>query len=263
MGFLDVITLPVRLTVAATQATLGMGQLVASDGPIRRKGGYVDQIAVLVGPGGLAEQFNKLIADPNGPVALLQRLAAVTAEDRPLGKAMAPGGALDRILADDGVAHRLTEPGSAMDRFLGEGGGLDVLVAEGGPLDRLLASGGALDRITAKGGALDRILSEEGALDRITAEGGVMDRILGDDGLADRLLADDGFIEKLTADGGTLDQLIGLGETIERLQEAVVALNGIVEPLSDLVGRIPGGRRGAKRTMRGSEIYTQLEHDGS
>lgn len=263
MGFLDVITLPVRLTVAATEATLGMGQLFAAEGPIRRKGGYVDQIAALVGPGGLADQLNKLLADPNGPVALLQRLAAVTADDRPLGKALAQGGALDRILADDGVAHRLTEPGSALDRFLGEGGGLDVLVAEGGPLDRLLGSGGALDRITAEGGALDRILSEEGALDRITAEGGALDRILSDDGLADRLLAEDGFLEKLTADGGTLDQLIGLGETIERLQEAVVALNSIVEPLSDLVGRIPGSRRSAKRPMRGSEIYTQLEHDGS
>lgn len=261
MGFMDVITLPVRLTVAATEATLGMGRLVASDGPLRRKGGYVDQIAVLVGTGGLAEQLSKLISDPNGPVALMQRLAAVTAEDRPLGKAMAPGGSLDRILAEDGVAQRLTEPGSAMDRFLVEGGGLDLLVAEGGPLDRLLASGGALDRITSPGGALDRILAEEGALDRITAEGGVMDRILGDGGLAERLLAEQGFVEKLTVEGGTLEQLIGLGDTIERLQEAVVVLNSVVEPLSDLVGRIPGGRSRSKRPIRGSEVYTQIEHD--
>ncbi len=254
MGFMDVITLPVRLTVAATEATLGMGRLVASDGPLRRKGGYVDQIAVLVGTGGLAEQLSKLISDPNGPVALMQRLAAVTAEDRPLGKAMAPGG-------EDGVAQRLIQPGSAMDRFLVEGGGLDLLVAEGGPLDRLLASGGALDRITSPGGALDRILAEEGALDRITAEGGVMDRILGDGGLAERLLAEQGFVEKLTVEGGTLEQLIGLGDTIERLQEAVVVLNSVVEPLSDLVGRIPGGRSRSKRPIRGSEVYTQIEHD--
>ena len=263
MGFIEVITLPVRLSVAATQATLGMGRLVAPDGPLRRKGGYVDQISVLVGPGGLAEQLSKLIADPHGPVALMQRLAAVTSDDRPLGQAMAPGGALDRVLAEDGVARRLTEPGSAIDRFLGEGGGLDMLVAVGGPLDRLLTRGGALDRVTAEGGPLDRVLSEQGALDRITAQGGVLERLLGAGGLGERLLADDGFVEKLTVDGGTLDQLIGLGDTIERLQESVVMLNAAVEPLSDLVNRIPGSRSRSKRPIRGTEVYTQIENDSS
>ncbi len=238
MGIMDVITLPAKVAVAATQATLGMGQLVAPDGPLRRPGGYLDQLSSVVGPGGLAEQINKLLTDPNGPIALLQRLAEVTADDRPLGQAMAPGGALDRILDDEGPIQRLARPGSPVDRFLQEGGGLDHLVEQGGPIDRVLSDGGALDRITAPGG--------------------ILDRILGPEGLAERLLAEQGFIDKLTADGGTLDQLVALGETIERLQEAVVTLNAAVEPLSELVGRIPGGRR--RRPGR-DVAYTQIEHD--
>ena len=54
---------------------------------------------------------------------------------------------------------------------------------------------------------------------------------------------------------------LGLGDTIERLQESVVALNSVVGPLSDLVGRIPGNRSKGKRPMRGSEIYTQIDQD--
>lgn len=237
MGLVDVITLPAKVAVAATQATLGMGQLVAPDGPLRRPGGYADQFSAVVGPGGLAEQINRLLTDPNGPIALLQRLADVTADDRPLGQAMAPGGALDRMLSEEGPVQRLARPGSPVDRFLQEGGGLDHLVEPDGPIDRLLADGGAFERITA--------------------QGGVLDRILGPDGLAETLLAEEGFVEKLTAEGGTLDQLVALGDTIDRLQEAVVTLNAAVEPLTELVNRIPGGRR--KRPAR--DVYTQIEHE--
>lgn len=237
MGLMDAMTLPIRVATSATQATLGMGQLVSPDGPLRRPGGYVDQFSSVMGPGGLAEQINKLLTDPNGPIALLQRLAEVTSPDRPLGQAMAPGGALDRVLSDDGPVQRLTKPGSPVDKFLTEGGGLDGLVAPDGPIDRLLSDGGALDRLTS--------------------EGGVIDRVMGPGGLAERLLAEEGFVEKLTAEGGTLDQLVGLGDTIDELHDAVLTLNSAVEPLTELVNRIPGGRR--RRPPR--DVYTQIEHD--
>lgn len=157
MGFTDVLTLPYRLSVAATRATLEIGQLAAPSGPIRRQGGYADQFAALVGPGGLAEQITKLLSDPNGPVALLQRLAAVTADDRPLGQAMAPGGALDHMLDQDGVAGRLTEPGGPIDRLLTEGGLAETLLAEGGFLEKLTAEGGTLDQLVALGDTIDRL----------------------------------------------------------------------------------------------------------
>jgi hypothetical protein len=54
-------------------------------------------------------------------------LAGLTADDRPLGRALAAGGPLDRLLADDGVLERV--------------------LAEGGPLDRLMSDDGAVDRL--------------------------------------------------------------------------------------------------------------------
>ncbi|HZJ06418.1 MAG TPA: hypothetical protein VFD59_13225 [Nocardioidaceae bacterium] len=227
MGFQEIVTLPVRLTVAATEITLSLATLVADEGPIRRQGGYAERVMLLIGEGGLIDRLAHALARPDGPARLVNTLAALTAEDRPLGRALAPGGTLDRMVAEDG----------ALTRLLAEGGALDRLVAQGGPLERLLADGGALDRITEDGGALDRILSENGLLDRLVVE--------------------DGFLEKLVAEGGTLDQLVALGASLEAvhprlselarlipdLHDAVETLSQVVEPLGDLANRIPGSRR--------------------
>ncbi|MEO9221502.1 MAG: ABC transporter, partial [Mycobacteriaceae bacterium] len=194
MGLLDIITLPIRVTVATTEAALGMGRLAAPDGPLRRKGGYADQFTALIE---LASRLNALLADPHGPLALVNNLAALTSEDRPLGKAIAPGGALDHILAEDGVVNRFTSEGGPVDRLLSADGALERLLSAQGPLDRVLSEGGALDRITQEdgvleqlfsaGGPLDRLLVAGGALDRITEEGGVLELLLRKQGLADRL----------------------------------------------------------------------------
>jgi hypothetical protein len=224
---IDVVTLPARLTVAAAQTTLALGELVSPEGPIRRPDGYADRAMLVIGPGGWVERLAAALTDPNGVMNLLTTVAAAVDRDRPLGRALAPGGTVDRLLDADGPVFRL----------LAEGGTVDRLLAEDGPLERLLVAGGALDRITV--------------------QGGVLDRLLADDGLLDRLLTEDGFVEKLVAEGGTLDQLIALGETLERIQPrlgeltrlipelhaSVDALNRVVEPLSELANRIPGGRR--------------------
>lgn len=256
MGLMDILTLPIRLTVATTQAALGMGQLAAPDGPLRRKGGYADQLSSLIQ---LADRLNRILADPNGPIALLNNLSAITADDRPLGKAIASGGALDRILAEDGVVERFTSSGGPIDRLLSQDGALERLLSAQGPLDRLLSEGGALDRITQEegvleqllspGGPLDRLLASGGALDRITEQGGVLELLLREQGLADRLLAENGFVEKLTAEGGTLDQLLRLGDVLNHLQESVLILNRAVGPLGDLANRVPSSllrRRGSE-----------------
>jgi len=75
MGLMDILTLPIRLTVATTQAALGMGALASPDGPLRRRGGYADQLSTLLE---LADRLNKLLADPHGPIALLNILSALT-----------------------------------------------------------------------------------------------------------------------------------------------------------------------------------------
>jgi hypothetical protein len=237
MALLDLVTLPVRLTVAAANTTLALGQLVAPDGPVRRPDGYADRLMLLIGEGGAVERLDRVLSDPRGPMHLVNTVTAVLDPTRPLGRALAPGGTVDRLLAADGPLYRVLAPGGAVDRLLEEGGALDRLVADDGPLERLLSS--------------------EGALDRITRPGGVLDRLLEKGGLLDTLLSEDGFVEKLTADGGTLDQLVALGETLERMQpriaellalipdlhESVDTLNRAVGPLSDLANRIPGGRR--------------------
>ncbi|WP_127782878.1 ABC transporter [Rhodococcus sp. X156] len=257
MNLLGLVTLPVRVTVAATQVTLGLGQLAAAEGPLRRKGGYADQVTAVFGAGGVAEQLARVLQDPQGPLSALTKLAEALEEDRPLGKAIAPGGPLERII-EEGVLERFASRGGPMDRLLAEGGALERVLAPGGPLDRLLVEGGALDRITQTGGALelllspggplDRLLAENGALDRITHENGLLELLLREQGLADRLLAEDGFVEKLTADGGTLDQLLHLGDVLKDLQQSVLVLNRAVEPLGELANRVPNSllrRKGA------------------
>lgn len=219
----DVVTLPVRLAVSATEVTLGLGRLVAPDGPVRRRGGYAERVLLIIGEGGLVDRLAAALADPNGPMSLVRAVAAATSEERPLGRAIAPGGTLDRLFAEDGPVHRVLQADGVLDR----------LFAEDGPLERLVAVDGALDRVTRPGGALDRLLAEEGLLER--------------------LLTDESFVDRLVTEGGTLDQLIALGTTLERLvprleqlseivpelHESVNALNRAVEPLGELAGRLP------------------------
>ncbi len=246
MPLLDLVTLPVRLSVAAARTTLALGQLVAPDGPVRRENGYADRLMVLIGENGLAERVTEVLTDQHGPMNLVSTLAAALEDDRPLGRAMAPGGTIDRLLAAHGPLDRLFKPGGTVDRLL----------ASDGPLERLLREQGALDRLVAEDGPLERLLAAGGALDRVTAPGGVLDRLLDEEGLLDRLLTE-GSVEKLLADGGTLDQLIQLGATLEGIQPrlaeltglvpelhaSVNALNRAVEPLGELANRLPRGRR--------------------
>ena len=237
MALVDLVMLPVRVSVAATQVTLGLGELVRPDGPVRRPGGYADRLMVVIGEGGLAERVTAVLTDPNGALALVNALASAVSEDRPLGRALAPGGTLDRLLADDGALTRTLQPGGAVDRVL----------ADDGPVDRLLREDGALERLVAEDGPLERLLAAGGALDRVTRPGGLLDR----------LLQEEGFLERLTVEGGTLDQLIALGDTLEGIQPglaqladlvpelhaSVEALNRAVGPLSELANRLPLGRR--------------------
>ena len=70
-------------------------------GPIREEGGYGDRLDVLLAEDGALEQLGRL-GDPDGPLARIEQLALLTADDRPLGRALAPGGPLDRLLAEKG-----------------------------------------------------------------------------------------------------------------------------------------------------------------
>jgi hypothetical protein len=195
MAFLDVVTLPVRVGLAATRVTLALGELVAADGPVRRPGGYAERLMNVIGEDGYADRLDRALSERAGTGAALRRLADAMAPDRPLGRALAPGGALDRLLAPDGPLHRILDEDGALERLLAQGGPLDQVLAPGGPLDRLLAVDGALDRITREGGVLDRLLQEEGLLERAIAE----------DGAVERLVAEGGAVERLVAEGGALD----------------------------------------------------------
>ncbi|MBJ8347941.1 hypothetical protein [Antrihabitans sp. YC2-6] len=198
MGLFEIATFPVRALVAFGEASIGVAKLVS----------------------------------PEGPVRLAGKLSDLTAEDRPLGKALAPGGVVDRVLEEDGVVARLTAPG--------------------GPLDRLMEPGGAIDRITAPGGPMDRFLAREGAIDRILEEGGILDRLLAEEGLVEQLVEQGGIIDRLAE---ALEQISKIGPLIESLDrpiravdESAQVLQLAVEPLRDFAGRIPGFARRATTT---------------
>ncbi len=247
MALLDLVTLPVRLTVAAARTTLALGELVDPEGPVRREDGYAERLMLIIGRGGLVDRLSEVLSDPHGPMHLVRTITALVDQQRPVGRALAPGGTLDRLLAADGPLFRMVAEGGTVDRIL----------SEGGAVDRLLAEDGALDQLAAVDGPLERLLRSEGALDRVTRPDGVLDRVLVEGGLLDRLLCEDGFVEKLVAEGGTLDQLVELGRTLERIQpriaelialipelhESVDTLNRSVGPLGELANRLPGGKR--------------------
>jgi hypothetical protein len=242
-----VVVLPWRLLQAGVTVTLAAGALLAPAGPFRRRGGYADQLAALLGEDGMIGKLEAMSRDPESPLGRIAALADAAGPHRPLGRAIAPGGILDRVLSDDGP----------LARVLSDGGAADRLLAPEGPLDRLLAPGGVLDRLLVEDGPLERLVDSDGALDRITRPGGALDIVLQDGGLVDRLLQEQGFLEKLVAEGGTLDQLVALGPILEQVQPRLLELVGTlpelrasievlgesVGPLADLANRIPGRRR--------------------
>lgn len=244
-----VVMLPWRLANAGVTVTLAAGAFLAPEGPVRRRGGYADQVAALLGEDGMIGKLDAMSRDPQSPLGRLAAIAEAAAPGRPLGRALARGGILDRVLSEQGPLARL----------LSEGGAADRLLAPGGPLDRLLAPGGVLDRLLVEGGPLERLVDTDGALDRLTRDGGVLDTVLREGGLVERLLMEEGFVEKLVAEGGTLDQLVALGPILEEVHPRLLELVGTlpelrasievlgesVGPLGDLANRIPGRRRTA------------------
>ena len=68
MDLRGIALLPVRVAVAGTQATLGLGHLASPNGPILREGGYANRLGSILGENGLLDQLSKLLADERGPV---------------------------------------------------------------------------------------------------------------------------------------------------------------------------------------------------
>lgn len=124
VGLMNLLSLPVRVAVAYTQATIGVAQLFA----------------------------------PGGPIRVVYRLADLTDADRPLGLALARGGTVDRLLAEGGVLVQLTDFSGPLGRLIEPGGPVERAMAAGGPIDRILAEEGLLDQLMAPGGAVDQLI---------------------------------------------------------------------------------------------------------
>ena len=220
MGLLSVALLPARAVVGGAELLVATGRMVAPGGPVRRPGGYADRLTALLAEAGALEQLGRL-GDPDGPLAHVDQLAGLTADDRPLGRALAAGGPLDRLLADDGVLERVLAEGGPLDRLMSDDGVVDRLLRPDGPLDRLLAPDGALERLTAPGASLDRLLEPGGALERVTTP----------DGLLDQALSEDRVLQ-------LMDTFARLAELQESLR-AVGALAGALEALAISTQRLP------------------------
>jgi hypothetical protein len=192
--------------------------------------------------------------------------AAINMAKRSLGDATvpSPGESVAHLLGIDETIERANRFASLLDddtplgRALAPDGAVDRLLRPGGLVDKLLAPDGLLDRMTAEGSAVDRALAPDGLVDRLLGQDGVLERVLAEDGVADRLLSEGGLVDKLTAKNGPLEQLAAvtdslnrltpgmeeLAPTIETLREAVVAMTLVVNPLSTIAERIPMPGRG-------------------
>lgn len=167
-----------------------------------------------------------------GAIVGANRVAELTENDRALGRALARGGAADKLTRPGGVVDLLTAPGGLLDRVAGGGSS-------------------SLERILAPGGLAERLLAEDGPLERIFAEDGIVERMFAEDGVVDKLLAKNGPLEQLTEAAEILSRLQPAVETLtptaDTLESAVDTLNRMVTSLSGITDRIP--RRRPKRTL--------------
>jgi hypothetical protein len=134
MNVFELMALPVRLSATAVEVSLAASRFVASDGPLRRPGGY-------------AERLEDLLADDGMIVRLLE-----------------PGGTLERLLEPGGTLERILEPGGVLDRFTEPGGTLDELMSAAASLERLTAPGGTLDQLSDLMAMLPKLANSAEAL---------------------------------------------------------------------------------------------------
>lgn len=183
------------------------------------------------------KRWKRPFAGLSGIFVAGKTLASAVSEERPLGKAFAPGGTVDKALDTDGPLDRLLAKGGALDRLLERGGFLDRMLEPDGPVDRLIKKDGPLDRLLAKGGYVDRLLAEDGALDRLLEPGGVLDQIVEEGGLIDR------FMEVSVTLGEVGPTIQSLKEPIAGIDRSAARLATAVAPLSEIVERFPSSPR--------------------
>src|SRR6478752_1975430 len=174
-NLVDLATVPVRVGLAAAETgldvangALGLAQRSLNQANSTARGG-TGSVAHLLGIDEAVDRAN--------------RLARLMDQDQPLGRALTPGGPVDRLPDENGLVERLL----AADR----------------PADRLLAEGGLVDKLTARNRPLEQLADVAETLNRLTPG------------------------------------LEALEPTIEALREAVIVLSQVVNPLSNIAGRIP------------------------
>ncbi|MEV3976928.1 hypothetical protein AB0K68_53895, partial [Streptomyces sp. NPDC050698] len=96
MKLLEMLTLPLRAGIAAAEISLGIAELT------------VTTVRIAVGNTGAVTAGAAGLASPRGPMQMIQQLSSLTADDRPIGQALAPGGPLDRLLSPGGPVDKLT-----------------------------------------------------------------------------------------------------------------------------------------------------------
>lgn len=80
MKLLEMLTLPLRAGIAAAEISLGIAELT------------VTTVRIAVGNTGAVTAGAAGLASPRGPMQMIQQLSSLTADDRPIGQALAPVG---------------------------------------------------------------------------------------------------------------------------------------------------------------------------
>ena len=241
-------TAPARVGLTAIDA--GLDVAASAIGLAKRT---IGELGVQASP----NSFTQMLGIDDA-IVRANRLAKLLDDDAPLGRTLAPDGPMDRLLRPGGVVDMLTAPGGLLDR----------LTAEGGGLERALKPGGLVDQLVADDGLIERLLAEDGLVDRLLAEDGVADRLLAEGGLVDKLTARNGPLEQLANVADTLNRLTpgmeALAPTIDTLEDAVMSLTMVVNPLSNIADRIPlPGRRTTRRSQPPRAVRSQRvgDHD--
>ena len=246
MNLVSVALLPARAAVATAETALAIGAFVAPAGPLRRSGGYGDRLAVLLAEDGAIEQLGRL-GDPEGPLARLEELLALTNEDRPLGRALAPGGALDRLTAEGGAVDRLAELPDVLGRLADLDDTLRRLGELGDTLRALGDLGTSLERLAKLADALERLSQSTEGLPELPQRVEAVERQVN--GVAGQLHRIEPSLEALSAG-------------VASLQDAARQLAGAVEPVARIAGRLPGGRRAARRAAEEEAAAANGHVDG-
>lgn len=97
---------------------------------MRRRGGYADQLAALLGESGMIGKLDTMSRDPESPLGRVATLSRAVSQHGSHGKTIAPGGMLDRVLHESLVLEESVHQAAGLEEPV------EHAVGSGDPIER-------------------------------------------------------------------------------------------------------------------------------